>query len=280
MCPLMPRPSVATTEGFQEPKALNTIERLASTTSGVLVVQYAYNDIKRLVDVDETSDREESVEPKGDDPLGQLLVDGLTNLAFTERVGSYDIDVEPLSSVGALFQSSAEARALKPKLIVGFDMRNNARLVAVCTVCSWTRDPSLSTERFTTSTLESNGLPRFNANWLLVDCVCSLQPGAGTLILLHAYLTAMRARMRGVVAVCVTTQGRDVFVKQGYQSYAYREGGVPRTLVWIGAGDLRAEAVSAHLRVGGGRNTLEQLCFRMGLTPRTSDRLQSRCPRA
>jgi len=45
------------------------------------------------------------------------------------------------------------------------------------------------------------------------------------------------------------------------------------------AGELRLEAVNRHLRVGGGRQTLEQLCFRMGLTPRSASSLIGRCPR-
>ena len=146
-------------------------------------------------------------------------------------------------------------------------------------MCSWSRDTSLSTERFTNTVLSNNRLPRFNANWLLCDCVCSSQRGAGALVLLHAYLACMRARMSGVVAVCVTTKGRDAFVNQGYEAYAYREDGMPRTLVWIKAGDLRAEAVTPRLRIGGGNATLEKLCFRMGLTVRSASKLQARCPR-
>ena len=108
----MPGPSIANTPGFNEARALGTLERLASTTSGILVNQYAYNDVKRVVSINE---EDETVEAEDGDPLGSILVDGLTNLAFTERVGNHEVDVEPLASVAALFQASPEARALKPR---------------------------------------------------------------------------------------------------------------------------------------------------------------------
>jgi len=269
-------PSVTDTPGYNEQKALATLERLVSTTAGVMVVQYTQNDVKRVVSIDEDN---ESVEPAGDDPLGEVLCDGLERLSHTERVGSYEVSVDPLGSLAVLFDKSPEARALKPRLIAGYDMRNDAQLVAACIVCLWSRQEYLSTQRFTAQWLSDNDLPAFNSQWLLVDSVCSSQPGAATLVLLHAYLLCMRSKMRGVVAVCVTRKGRDVFVKQGYESFDYRESGRPQTLAWIKAGDLSMEELTSRLRVGGGRTTLEQLCFRMGLTPRSASSLVGRCPR-
>ena len=81
------------------------------------------------------------------------------DLSFEERVGQHVVTVEPIGSVAALFDATAEAKALKPRLIVGYDMRNSAELSAACTVCLWSRDESLSTQRFTAQYLSNNNLP-------------------------------------------------------------------------------------------------------------------------
>ena len=273
-------PSMATTPGYQDKQALATLERLASTASGLLVVQYSYHDIKRVMDVSDEGTAIPRRNAQSADTLGTILHAGLHALKHSERVGRFIVDVEPLDSVGTLFEATRESRELKPRLIVAYDMRRNADIVGCCTVCLWTRAEALGTERFTTQYLDNNNCPRLNGGWLLVDVIASSQPGSASLLLLHAYLAAMRARMAGVVAVCVTPKGSDVFTKQGFSHHSYRQGGAPRTLVWIHTGELRFEDVAARLRYGGGRRTTEELCFRLGLSAASAHKLQSRCPRA
>ena len=73
-------PSISDSQ-YNEPRALATLQRLVSTTAGILVNTYSYNDVKRVVSID--SD-DESVEASSDDPLGEVIVQGLERLSFTE----------------------------------------------------------------------------------------------------------------------------------------------------------------------------------------------------
>ena len=273
-------PSMATTPGYQDKQALATLERLVSTTTGLLVVQYSYHDVKRVMDVSDEGAAIPRRDAQSTDTLGNILHAGLNALKHSERVGRFVVEVEPLDSVGTLFEATRESRELKPRLIVLYDMRHNANIVGCCTICLWARAEALGTDQFTAQYLSANGCPRFNSSWMLVDVVASSQPGGGSLLLLHAYLVALKARAAGVIAVCVTPKGTDVFTKQGYQRHTYTHEGARRTLVWIRVGDLRFEEVAQRLRYAGGRRTTEELCFRLGLSPATAHKLQSRCPRA
>ena len=61
-------PSIETTPGYNEQRALATLERLVSVTSGVLLNRYAHNDVKRVVHVDS----DDEVEASGEDALGEI----------------------------------------------------------------------------------------------------------------------------------------------------------------------------------------------------------------
>ena len=70
--------------------ALASFARLAATTASLLVNTYSYNDMKRAIEVDE----DEEVQARdGEDPLGEMLVEGLEALTHIVKVGRVEIEV-------------------------------------------------------------------------------------------------------------------------------------------------------------------------------------------
>ena len=85
----------------------------------------------------------------------------------------------------------------------------------------------------------------------------------------------MRAKMRGVVAVAVTTRGKRLFEGMGFELHNFRKEGVPHTLCWAECESLTLENLATRMRLN--TKMLETTCFRMGLTDATSHRLIGRC---
>ena len=247
---------------------LQMYARLASVTLGTLVNQYSYYDIRRLIAV-----RGDDVAAKGDDPLASQVVDGVRALP---RAGGKEVELEPSASLAALFQEHDLARALRPKLYVGFDLRNEAVVCGMLTACSFERDSALSTQRFTQEYCQRHRLPRLDAAYLLIDVVASAKPGTGALLLLNALVHAHRAKKSGVASIAVTQGGRWLFESFGFHTgHSWKEGGATRHLAHARLADVHLGAIHARLRVN--QSLVEDTCLRNGLTARTSDRLIGRC---
>lgn len=251
---------------------LGVYSRLAQVQLGTLTNAYDYHAIRRLIAVDG-----DDVEAEGDDPLAEIIVDGIKALPGTEREGTSELSVDPPASMAALFQQHALARSLKPKLFVAFDLRAaRATVCGMLSACTFARDDALSTTRFAPAYCTTHGLPRFDANWMLVDVVAASKRGTGALLLLQCIVHAARAKKTGIVSVAVTKGGRRLFEACGFDtSHTWRERSSARHLCYARITDIHLADLHARLRVHS--SLLTDVCFRNGLTSRTMHNLVGRC---
>ena len=244
--------------------------RLASIQLGTLANQYDYASIKRLIAVDG-----DDIAADSDDPLSDRIVDGILALPRTERDGKGELNIEPAASLAALFQAHELARALKPRLYVGFDLHGDAQVCGILTTCIFERDDALSTSRLTQSYCNNNKLPRIDDTWTLVDVVASAKQGTGALLLLSAIVAAIRAKKTGMVSVAVTRGGRRLFQSFGFDaSHSWKERGGQRYLCYVRLKDIHLADLHKRLRIHDA--LLTDVCFRNGLTSRSMNNLVGR----
>ena len=258
-------------QGFSTEKSLAVFARLASTSYNLLVNVYSYHDCRRLMTF-----TDDGVGP-GVDGLGGIIIDGLDRLKFKERIGAYETEIEPLASAEIMF-GDTDMKDKNPKLYVGFDMRSSARVSCCCTTISYSVSDSFATSKFTREWCRKKGVPSFNAQWLLLDVVSSKIKGCGAICILYAWLQVLRSKKQGLVAVAVSERGRVMFQKLGFTVVDFSDGG-RRSLCYAKAGELDIGNMVNRIQIGGGKDTLQSLCFRMGLTGKSRNSLIARCPR-
>ena len=261
-------------ESYSTASSLNSIMRVATSSLGVNVIRLSYHQTRRLVDIDD-----EDVTPSedADDDLAEALVEAAEELAYTERVGNgnTEVSVEPLQSIALLFDTG-EAKALNTRLFLAVDARRSLDISAMLIACDFARVEGLGTTRFTQAYCSQHSIPRLDGSTLFIDVVASAANprGAGTLLVLAAYLLATRSQKYvRACTIAVTGKGTDLFRELGWEGHTYREGG-PRTLFWIDTGELKAADVQARLRLD---ESVKSKCFRKGASARTSNKRFARC---
>lgn len=255
-------------------KFFNLYARLAAIQLGTLVNAHDYHTIKRLVHVEDDSVRA-AVEAA--DPLAEILIDGIEALPSTERDGATELTIDPGGSLATLFQDNPLARALRPKLWLAYDLRNDApRVCGMLTSCIYERDDALSTTRLTQHYCSQHGLPRLDGGWTLVDVVVSDKHGTGALLLLHAIVAAARQKRSGVCSIAVTKGGRKLFSAFGFDtSHSWKEKRGQRYLCHARLQDIHLADLHRRLKVA--TVLIESVCSREGLTAKSRDRLIGRC---
>ena len=94
----------------------------------------------------------------------------------------------------------------------------------------------------------------------------SAKRGTATLLLLHAWLYAQRARRAGLVAIAVTSSSRKLFASLGFSHF--------REAYWLPLHELSFERVHARLQHD---DVLIPLCWRRGLTAGSAANVVGRC---
>ena len=253
---------------LDQPKHVAAYCKLVGIQSGLLVQTLSYNDVKRMVVIDD-----EHVEA-GDDPLASLLVDGL------EALESDDASIQPIGSIAALFDAGSVQRSLKPRLFAAFSLRDGVTMVGAVVACVYSRDEALGTNLFSHSYCSNHSLPRFDARWGFID-VISAQPAgkpAGSLLTLHAILAAHRAKLTGVCAVAATAAGHRLLRALNFTCVAYREHGSQRYMCYLRLPqDLSFAHVKRKLRFDGDTDIVESVCWRDSLSARALSSVVGRC---
>ena len=274
-------------------KPLSMVLKVAQIQSTILINSYGYNDVARMIkigggadsDTEEDDDADSDCDERelmvaNDDPLAKVLVDSLAEMETTSRLGGNEIEISPGASVAALFQPrSKEAKALKPRLLLTFDLDDpDAKCVGCLSGCRFIRSEDMLTERFTSQYLAQHKLPRHITTSFFIDVISARKKPAGQLMLLSAYLYAVRVKYPCLAMVAVTSKGVQAGKNFGMESHTYREDGAQRTLMWIQIGDLDLKHLNRKLRIGSANNkTLQDLCTRFGLSSRTSHKIITRC---
>lgn len=279
---------------WDTPQNTRMLARIASVSTQTLINQYSFHDVFRLIKVteagssddDSTSGEEPDeveeddgpkLEAKSDDPLASLIVESLEQLESTSREGGNEFTISPASSVAGLF--TKDSKTLKGRLFLGFDLGSETvDCVAALTACSFTQSDEFLTKRFSPSYLRKNSLPDLSS-YMLIDTLSSQKKPVGQMLLLHAYIAAMR-QYQGIVMVCVTAGGKAAGRAFGMHSHSYREDGAARELMYMAIGDLSIAHLNKKLRLGSREATtklLQEVCTRSGLTSKTESKVFSRC---
>ena len=262
-----------TDAGYGSPKSIATFARLAMVSIGTHVPPaFNYNAIRRLILVED-----DRVSVDSEDPLALALVTACDSMVHVEVVGQIEVEVHASGSLAVLFDNTPFARSLKPKCHLCYDLRKpGAPICGLATVCDFYTDDALSTAKLSTQFCRDKSLPNFK-DWLLVDVVVSKKKLTGSLLLLQIYAAACRSKRSGVCAIAVTKKGRALFESLGFSTFPYREGGLSKVLVYARANSLSIDTIVRRLSFDGDRRLLGDLCFRFGLTPKSSSSLIARC---
>ena len=264
-------------ESFSTTRSLATIVRLAATSKSVLLQPaLSYSAVKRLITVSE--DEEITPNDESDDILGEEICSAAEELSFTERHGSNEVSVSPALSIAALFDAdSKEARDLKPRLFLGWDISGEPSIVAMLTACEFARDDSLGTSKFDRAYFDQHNIPRLtSSNALFIDVISSSgEPhGVGALLALSCYLTVCRSKKyQFLCSVAVSVPGQSLFQRLGFHSHSFRQG-TQRHFCWVRAGELTASDINRRLRVD---RSIPDICWRQGYTARNRNSKYPRC---
>ena len=265
-------------ERYDSTKAIATYHRLAGIALGIAMPPaMSFHAVRRMIEVDE---EDETVTATDNDPLSEMIVHAARRMAHTERSGSTEVDIEPVASLSALFDAnSSTAKSYKPRLYIAIDLRGkDATICGLCSTCEWTRDESLGTDRFTQHELRRLQLPRLDRSWLLIDVITSSKRGAGALLALQVYLLSCRSRMyNGVAAIAVSRSGRRLFEALGFETVSFREGGMNKAVCYAHKHSLSLRRIQRRLSFPGDQTLLQSMCYREGITPRSSGNIYSRC---
>ena len=260
-------------ESYNTPTSLNSMMRVGTSSLGINIVKLSYHQTRRLIDID---DEDVYASEDADDDLAESLVEAAESLAYTERSGNSEVTVEPLQSIALLFDAG-EAKSVKARLFLAVDARRSLDISAMLVACDFTRVEGLGTTRFTQPYCTQHKIPRLDSSTLFIDVVASgANPrGAGTLLVLAAYLLAARSQKYNgrVATIAVTNQGKKLFRDLGWEEHSYRESGA-RTLFWIEKGEMKAADVQTRLRLD---DSVKNKCFRKGASSRTANKRYARC---
>ena len=155
--------------------------------------------------------------------------------------------------------------------------RGGGALAGALILCRFLVDATLGTARFDASYRAKHALPNLDSYWY-IDVVCSKTKPSATLLILSAYALTARTKpaAEGMAAVAISKQALRVFQELGFAAHAFREQGQPRWLVYAKHGDVTMARVMQRLNFEG-HDEAVTLCFRMGLTKQSADKVVGRC---
>ena len=268
-----PRPYIGTSiddEAMSSAKVFRLYLKLAEIKSGTLCAKYTYHDIRRFFSVASDDDVHEiTVRDDGpDDPLASLLSEGLRDLPKNDHGAASNDDVELVASLAVIIEP--DLKRYKPMAWIAYDLgsAHSTQICGALTACSFVSDVSFQTQQLSDAYNRRNKLPAFDEDWTLIDVVSSSKKGTATILLLHAYLAAVRAKKQGLVAIAVTASGKKLFESLGFRNHR-------REVFWLGTEELTMERVHRRLKLDNALVT--KVCWRHGLTSRTAANVLGRC---
>ena len=277
------------TLSWDTPKNIGMVSKVASVATQILVNQYSYHDVVRMVkavrndaesgseDDDETEDEMDTrLVAKSDDPLASLLCTAIESLETLVREGRDELTISPATSVAELFNK--ESKHMKPRLFVAFDLGSDTAGCTGCaTVCNFVQSDDFLTDRFTDTYLRRHKIPELSG-YLMVDVISARKPPSGLLLLLQIYTTTFRSKYDGFCFVAISKKGKELAKNFGMQTHSFKEGGMTRELAWLPSDELSISHLNKKLRLGGANaKVLTQICTRTGLTSRTRGTIYPRC---
>lgn len=177
--------------------------RFQEIAAGVFIQRIPIQYVKRLY-------REDADD---NDPV----VRALQNLddIFSEAINTVDIK----SSLEAILAENTKNSCVMLAWKMSFDAAgkkmNSPLLVGIATVSSFISTESFSTSDDDISPQDFRRLqPYFSDNWIYIDGMCSILPGVGRLLVLHAYAHALKTKQKGVIALAYSEKSNVVPVSK------------------------------------------------------------------
>lgn len=254
---------------FNDPKHVQSYLHLASVATGILVQKpLSYHDVRRVLEIEG-----ETVTARGEDALARILAERLDTVC--ESPGAL---VDAKASLAALFDRGALPKSLQPRVLLAHNLRGGAALAGALILCRFLVDATLGTGRFDESYRAKHALPALDQYWF-IDVVCSKTQPSATLLVLSAYALTAKTKppAKGIAAVAISRQALRVFQELGFAAHPYREQNQQRWLVHATHGDVTMARAMQRLRFDGHREVVSGLCFRMGLTKASADKIVARC---
>ena len=214
---------------------MQTYAQLIGIQSGLLVQTVSYHDVKFLVDHD--------VSPTGQsDPFLQMIADGLRRNITKIR---------PLGSMATLFNRGDEMpRTSNPRLFIAISLRGGVDVLASCLSCVFAKDATFGTSLFSRHFCSKHGLPRLDTKWWLID-VASSTIHSGALVILHAILSAARAKLTGVCALAMG-DGLRLLRSMNFTCVPFHEGSRKRHVCFMNLRrDLSFTKLNKQMRFAG-----------------------------
>lgn len=284
-------PTLSDSDEWNTGKNIGMVTKISSVATQILVNQYSYADVVRMIKVREHSSSDDDEDSEGDatedecdirleaksaDPLAQVLATCIESMETTVREGGDEISISPATSVAELFQK--EGKELKPRLFVAFDFgSDNADCVGVSTVANYVESTDFLTKRFNSAYCRRNSIPDLS-QYLLIDTITARKQPSGLMMLLNILTTAMKNKKDGICMVAVTRAGKQLGRNFGMSYHSYTEDGASRELHYMALIDFSLSHLNRKLRLGSANTKiLTELCTRNGLTSATRGKIYPRC---
>ena len=217
----------------------------------------SYNDVRRVLLADPDA---EAASVKGDSELGRVLVEDAQHLCGGGDVLNY------VSGLATLFATGKQQRALAPKVVLLWDLRDHAKLVGVCHLCYWAVEEALGTERITRKYCTKMGLPAFD-DYMFMDVFCSRRSPGGSILCVHGLLVASRQRARkppGLAAIAINRASLKTFRRLHFNVHEFKVHGSTRWLCWMRLDAFRLEPLLERLRFAENDYLVRNICYRKG----------------
>ena len=233
------------------PTQMQTYAQLIGIQSSLLVQTVPYHDVKCAI----------LVEPS--DPFLQMIMDGLEEL--TSRNAS---KIRPLGSMATLFNRGDEMpRTSNQRLFIAISLRGGVDVLASCLSCVFAKDATFGTSLFSRHFCSKHGLPRLDTKWWLID-VASSTIHSGALVILHAILSAARAKLTGVCAVAMG-DGLRLLRSMNFTCVPFHEGARKRHVCFMNLRrDLSFTKLNKQLRFAGDARMIDSAGWNPPLSTR------------
>lgn len=193
--------------------------------------------------------------------------------------------VDMASSVEAILDEYDTDRKCGGAVLLAWSMRFDAaqqvmqtpELVGLATVSSFRFSSNFTTDEQSLSPPDAQRLRPYR-NWMYIDALCSLRPGVGRLLVLHAYHYAIAQKRPGLIALAFSARERDVpeshriFSKLGFEAI------IPRANFQVRLYGTWFAKPTSEIGLAGMAEGAVRVCTRTGFTEKTADTLIWRCP--
>jgi hypothetical protein len=190
--------------------------------------------------------------------------------------------VDMTSSVEAVIEENVKNSVVLLAWKMSFDTAgktmNEPKLVGIATISSFISSENFSTDANSVSTADFRKLqPFFASSWTYIDGMCSISPGVGRLLVLHAYSHSLKTKQKGLIALSysdksnVAPESKRIFDQLGFETI------IPKASFSIRMYGIWYAKSTDNIDLAGITDDGMSVCTRVGFSPKTATSLIWRC---